>query len=204
MNLEQALELKSSMPEVYMAWNETKDFVRATRRNVTIADASAEQKAVGGLDFSLVARVAERVGGRFGSFQDKECHQIKSSLVNIEERGTGRVRLSGFYKPAMDGQWQFQESVAYLRELGALDETDAEKPRVIIANYITSPSNCIASSSFYAVCCMDECEGLLGHLERRIAAPSASTTKIASLVSELSSSSVAAPRNLPSTLLDRP
>jgi len=90
-----------------------------------------------------------------------------------------------------------------LRELGALDETEAEKPRVIIANYISSPTNCIASSSFYAVCCHDECEGLLGHLERQIGAPEASTTKIATLISELSSSSVAAPRKLSTALLDR-
>jgi len=201
--LAKAISLKEEMPDVYLGWNDTKEFVRSTRRNVTKTETSAEQRSAGGLDFSLVARVAERVGERFGSFQDKECHQIKSSLVNIEERGTGRVRLSDFYKPAMDGQWQFQESVAYLRELGALDETDAEKPRVIIANYITSPSNCIASSSFYAVCCMDECEGLLGHLERQIAAPEATSTRIATLVSELPSSSVAAPRKLSTNLLDR-
>jgi len=203
LTLDGANSLKEEMPDVYMGWDDTKEFVRSTRRNVTTAETSAEQKSVAGLDFSLVARVAERVGERFGSFQNKDCHQIKTSLVNIEERGTGRVRLSDFYKPAMDGQWQFQESVAYLRELGALDETDAQKPRVIIANYITSPSNCIASSSFYAVCCIDECEGLLGHLERQIAAPEATPTRIATLVSELASSSVAAPRKLSANLLDR-
>jgi len=203
MTLQGAIELKAEMPEIYMAWNETKAFVRSTHRNVTDAEASSEQKTAGGLDFSLAARVAERVGERFGSFQDWECQQIKSSLVKIEEHGTGRARLSDFYKPAVDGQWQFQESEAYLRELGALDETEAEKPRVIIANYISSPTNCIASSSFYAVCCHDECEGLLGHLERQIGAPEASTTKIATLISELSSSSVAAPRKLSTALLDR-
>merc|ERR1719498_1946242 len=162
-----------------------------------------EQKSSGELDFSLIARVAERVGEQFGSFQDQECHQIKASLLKMEEPGTGRVRLSEFYKPAIGCQWQFQESVAYLRQLGALDEADPAKPRVIIANYISSPSNCIASSSFYSVCCMDECEGLLGHLERQIAAPEATATRIAALVSDLSSSSVAAPRTLSPALLDR-
>jgi len=177
--------------------------VRDTRHNVAESDASAEQKASGELDFSLVARTAERIGERFGNFQDQECQQIKASLVTIEQPGTGRVRLSDFYKPAMDGQWQFQESVAYLRQLGALDESDPAKPSVIIANYISSPSNCIASSSFYSVCCMDECEGLLTHLEQKIAAPQATSTQIATLVSELSSSSMAAPRKLSPSLLDR-
>merc|ERR1719498_287089 len=162
MNLTDVNEIKAEMPEVYAVWNETQEFVHSTRKNIMQSEASAEQKASGGLDFSLVARTAERVGERFGSFQDQECKQLQGSLVAMEEAGTGRVRLSDFYKPAMGGQWQFQESVAYLRQLGALDETDAQKPRVIIANYINSPSNCIASSSFYSVCCMDECEGLLG------------------------------------------
>jgi len=203
MTLEGALELKAEMPELYMAWNETKDFVHDVQQNVIKVEGTAEQKASGELDFSLVARVADRVGEQFGHFQDKECQQIKASLVNMEEPGTGRVRLADFYKPAIGGQWQFQESVSYLRQLGALDETDASKPSVIIANYISSPSNCIASSSFYAVCCMDECEGLLGHLEQKIAAPEATSTRIAALVSELSSSSVAAPHKLSPALLDR-
>merc|ERR1719218_526485 len=144
MTLLDAMDLKAEMPELYMAWNETKDFVRATRRNCTTTDGTAEQKASGELDFSLVARVAERVGERFGSFQDQECQQIKASLVKMEEPGTGRVRLSDFYKTAVDGHWQFQESMAYLRQLGALDETNADMPRVIIPNYVSSPSNCIA------------------------------------------------------------
>merc|ERR1719310_718979 len=177
------------MPEVYMAWNETKEFVRSTRRSTTETESTADQKASGQFDFSLVARVAERVGERFGSFQNNECRQIKASLVSMEERSTGRVPLAEFYRPAIEsGHWQFQESAAYLRQLGALDESDSDKPRVIIANYVGSPSNCIASSSFYSVCCMDECEGLLGNLERQIAAPEASTARITELISELMSS----------------
>merc|ERR1719183_3110636 len=50
---------------------------------------------------------------------------------------------------------------------------------------------------------MDECEGLLGHLERQIAAPETAPARIASLVSELPSSSVTAPRKLPTALIDR-
>lgn len=201
--LQEAMELKAELPEVYMAWNDTREFVRSLRRNITDSDGSAEQKASGGFDFSLVARVAERVGERFGSFQFHECQQIKLALMKMEEAGTGRVALSDFYKPAVNGHWQFQENVAYLRELGALDESDPAKPRVVIANYVTAPSNCIASSSFYSVCCMDECEGLLGHLERQIAAPEATSARIAALVAELPSSTVTAPRALSSSMTQR-
>merc|ERR1719498_1851470 len=60
MNLSDAKDLKAEMPEIYMAWNNTKEFVRSTRRNVTSSEASA-QRLSSGLDFSLTARVAERV-----------------------------------------------------------------------------------------------------------------------------------------------
>merc|ERR1719473_1119010 len=93
MNLTDVNEIKAEMPDVYAVWNETQEFVHATRKNIMQSEASAEQKASGALDFSLVARTAERVGERFGAFQDQECQQIKSGLLKMEERGTGRVRL---------------------------------------------------------------------------------------------------------------
>jgi len=202
MTLEEALTLKADMPEVYVAWNETKDFLRSVRHDTVQADSSPELKASGDLDFSLVARVAERVSEKYGKFQDKDCHTMKADLVKMEEKGTGRVRLSDFYRPALNGNWQFQESAAYLRQLGAMDDS-TDVPRVIIANYVGSQTNCIAASNFYSMCCIDECEGLLGHLETQIAAPEATPTRIAALIAELKSSSVAAPRTLPQTLLYR-
>jgi hypothetical protein len=203
MSLPQALALKGSMPEFYPGWNAVQKFVRAVRQNCIESEGTAAQKESGGIDFSLVARVAERIGEQFGPHQNQECIDMKDSLVKIEEAGTGRVRLSDFYKAALGGNLLFQEKAAYLREIGALDESDPAMPRVIMTNYLTSPTNCISSSSFYSVCCMDECEGLLGHLEREIAAPEATSARIASLVSQLTSSSVAAPRELPAALLDR-
>jgi len=107
MNLSQAIALKAEMPEIYMAWNDTQEFVRSTRRNTMESEGSVEQRSTGGVDFSLLARVAERVGERFGAHQDQECKQMKDSLVKIEDSGTGRVLLSDFYKPGLDGQWQF-------------------------------------------------------------------------------------------------
>jgi diadenosine tetraphosphatase ApaH/serine/threonine PP2A family protein phosphatase len=126
--------------------------------------------------------------------------------MKIEDRGTGRVRLSDFYRPASQGDagaWQFQESIGYLRELGALDESNPDDPRVMISNYLTSQTNCIASSDYYSVCCLNECEGLLAHLEKEIAAPEAKSAHIAELISALPSSTVAGPRVLSATLRSR-
>merc|ERR1719498_283230 len=163
MTLRKVQKLKVKMPQIYLAWPETRLFIRSTCSNVT---AGAEK-----LDFAMVARIAERMGEQFGSFQDKECRQLKAALLNVEDRGSGRVRLPDFYKPAFggaDGSWQFQESVPYLRQLGALDESIPEDPRVIVSNYLASQANCIASSSFYGVCCIDECEEILTELENGI------------------------------------
>lgn len=195
MTLSSAEELKSEMPEIFLAWQDTRKFVDGVRSNVT--------RNGNGMDFAMLAKVAEEVGEQFGSFQDLECRQLKDKLLQVEYRGTGRVKLSDFYKPALDGSWTFQESVGYLRSLGLLDESDPNQPSVMIANYITSHTNCIASSGFYTVCCKNECEGLLGHLEQNINASAAKPTTIASLVANLASSTVAVPQQLTPGLLQR-
>jgi hypothetical protein len=128
---------------------------------------------------------------------------MKDMLIDMEHQGTGRVRLSEFYKGGLEGNWQFAESQTYLRAIGALDESDPRMPSVVIPNYVGSQSNCLASSSFYSVCCLDECEGLMGHLEHSIGAPTAEPGHIVSLVSQMPSDTVDAPRNLSSGLLLR-
>ena len=83
-----------------------------------------------------------------------------------------------------------------MRQLGALDESDALNPRVIIPNYLSGPSNCVASSSYYSVCCLDECEGVLGRLEEMVAAPEASPSTILSLVPMVASATMPSNRTL--------
>ena len=84
---------------------------------------------------------------------------------------------------------------------GALDRHGSE--RVIIANYINSPSNCIASSKFYSVCCINECEDLLDHIKHHFAEPNAKPADITEFVTAMSSSSVSAGSTMPNTLLLR-
>jgi len=194
--------LVDRMSEIYLAWPETQAFVRQTRQNLTSTEVNSE----GQIDFATLVRIAETVGEKFGTFQDAECKGLKSALMKVEDRGSGRVRLSDFYKPAaanQDGAWQFQESIGYLRELGALDESNPDDPRVMISNYLISQTNCIASSDYYSVCCINECEDLFVRLEKDIAAPEAKPARIVELISGLPSSSVSVPRTLSTTLVKR-
>jgi len=183
MTLESARESNAAMPEVFLAWNDTQKFVEGVRKTII-------KDEVDGADFASLAAVVEAVGEQFGTFQDLECRQMKDSLVKMEYKGTGRVPLSEFYKPALEGSWTFQESSSYLRSLGALDETDANHPSVLMVNYIISHSNCIASSGFYSVCCKNECEGLMGHLEEKIGTPEAKPSTIADLIPSMPAPSV--------------
>jgi len=125
---------------------------------------------------------------------------MKSKLIALGDQGIGRVPLPDFYRSSLNGTtFEFQESPAYLKELGVLDDNE----NVIVPNYVGSHTNCIASSNLYSVCCIDECEQLMGTIEREIAAPEASPSAIISLVSGISSSTVEAPRNMPTKLVNR-
>merc|ERR1712232_94003 len=86
---------------------------------------------------------------------------------------------------------------------GALDDSTPTNPRVIVANYILAPSNCVASSKFYSVCCLDECEDLVDHLEREIQAPAATPQRITELVAAMPSSTTRANHTIAPHLLGR-
>jgi hypothetical protein len=199
MTAQNAQEMHNEILQVYPTWPETQQFLRETFKSV------APKRDY--LYFNEMENVIAEIGERYGHFQDLECRQMKDWLASKEDPsvgGAGRVRISDFYKLALhDSKWQFSESLDYLRQLGALDESDASNPRVIIPNYISSPSNCLASSGFYSVCCLDECESILGRLEETISAPDATPSMIWTLVSTISSSTMPSNRTLSPWLRQR-
>lgn len=123
--------------------------------------------------------------------------------MELDPDGSGRVPLNTFHTQPDGAVYQFTESRDYLRRVGALDETVKGNPRVLIANYVAGPSNCIASSSYYSVCCLNECEGILNELEGAVQAPTASPEHLLRLVGDISSATVNAPRHLPRALTEK-
>merc|ERR1719183_12804 len=104
---------------------------------------------------------------------------MKMSLFDMDRHHTGRVPLSKFHGAALDSEWRFGESEAYLRELGALDETSAWRGKqVIISNYIQAASNCVVTRAHYLVCCMAECEGILAQVEAAVGGPVATPDQL--------------------------
>ncbi|CAJ1389776.1 unnamed protein product [Effrenium voratum] len=187
-NKQDLLEDKAKLFSGYQFWNETQTFARQVRSSVA-GSREAEEPFVEGISFEGMRQIVEEIGERYGRWQDAECQDLKRALMKKEHRGTGRVLLKDFYSEGLKGQWQFSESVEYLRELGALHAGES----VFIANYVNAHSNCLSSSGLYSICCINECESLLGHLEAKIAQPEAEVETLLALVSALPSATTPAP-----------
>jgi len=188
----------------YPAWQDTWEWAMDLKGTVDLKDRSHRNPFVERRrTFEQQVAFLQEFGHRLGTFQNLECHRLKDQLVELEDVGTGRVPLSRFYRGGVDGEWQFTESVEYLRHIGALDESNPKRMSVVIPNYIQSESNCLAGSSFYSVCCFNECEGLLGHVEEAVGASSSRPQDLVAIVSNLQSDTVVAPRNLSLALVDR-
>merc|ERR1719487_2585969 len=153
--------------------------------------------------FDAASQITEVMTHGYGKWQNAECRDMKAALMDLDPSGTGRVPLGSFYSQPADAAFQFSETADYLRQTGALDETGRGGPAVIIPNYLAGPTNCIASSSYYSVCCMNECEGLMNELEHKIQTPKASPERLLGLVGNMSSSTVDAPRVFPPALKEK-
>lgn len=136
--------------------------------------------------FQAAAEIMDNLAQNYGKWQNSECRDMKAHLKELDPEGLGRVPLSLFYAQPNQSSYHFTESADYLQKIGALDETTPSNPQVYIANYVSGPSNCIASSSYYSVCCLSECDELMGDLERHIAAPLAPPETLLALVTNIS------------------
>jgi len=153
--------------------------------------------------FEEASHIVDTLAQRYGKWQQSECSRMKDDLMSMDEDGSGRIPLSTFYVKSNKREYQFTETLEYLRQIGAIDDTWKTEPRVRIANYVTGPSNCIASSKFYSVCCLYECDGVLNELEASIRAPAATPQRIITLASNLTSSSMLVPRTVSADLVGK-
>jgi len=188
-------------------WNDTLLWVQDIKQSMEYDQLSVKNpfnSAAAWHTFDGVAKLVEEVGEKYGQYQNVECHALKNALLDLEDNENGRVRLSRFYAPALDGtKRHFGESPDYLRHLGALDETDPTHPSILVTNYLYARSNCLAASGFYSVCCINQCEALLARLEGSLHGPAAPVQTLLDQVSMLSSETIIGPRNLSSTMRAR-
>eukprot|EP00439_Symbiodinium_sp_Y106_P012117 s7589_g1.t2 len=173
------LEGRLPMEDVYPSWPKTQKFIRDIQEVV-----APSQK--GSLSFEDVTHIVEEINEHYGRWHDEsDCADMKSVLLNMEGKCPGRVDLSRFYSASLyEDRWQFSESVHYLRDLGALDESQPESS-VIVSNYVLGASNCVGTSRFYAQCCVDPCDQLMAQLEKALAAPRAAPSDLRAALAAL-------------------
>lgn len=176
----------------YPGWPDTKMWLEDTvlTADFALRDITNPFVADPGFTYQNTEYLMERISEKFGAFQDLECRQLKHRLLETEEGDSGRVKLSDFYKTGVQYHSHFKESVQDLRGQGALDESQPGEPRVIVTNYIGSPTNCLAHTGFYSICCVNECEGVLARIETVIAAPAATPQRILEIVQNMSTATV--------------
>merc|ERR1719160_769512 len=137
--------------------------------------------------FDDASKIVGGITQTFASYWQSECVHMKDIMAAMDPHHTGRVPLSRLYNKVIDADWRFGESEAYLRDLGALDESSTQLgAQVIIPNYIQSSSNCIVSTPYYSVCCTNDCELILGEFEDRLQAPAASAKDILDVARNMS------------------
>jgi hypothetical protein len=200
-NATQHFKQQKGIKKMWPGWYDREAMVKDLHRNRAYQISSAANPfAARQFSFEESVHVMAVVSRGFGEVHETECQDLKEGLSGLDVSGTGRVPLKQFWAKKRIGYWHLHESTEYLRRLGALDESSARGPQVIIPNYVTAVSNCDAASDYFAICCRHECEEILDKLEGKIASPSATPARILQLVKDISSPTIAAPRTLNSNL----
>lgn len=163
-------------------------------------DATEGIEHTGLFSFEEASQIARDMMLGYGKWQHGECHMMKTRLVELDTSGTGRVPFEIFSAQPAHAHYQFAETGAYLRQIGALDESEGA-PQVLVANYLAAPTNCIASSEYYSVCCLSECEGLVNALEGKVKASEVPPRQLLEAVGGIASSTVGTRKELPPGLV---
>ncbi|CAK0843613.1 unnamed protein product [Prorocentrum cordatum] len=188
--------LESGFPH----WAALADLLRGSVRALDFRRQRAMQPGALRAEYSFqeARAIVAGITRSFASFWDDECRVMKEGLVKMDTYRTGRVPLSKFYGAGLDTEWRYGESEAYLRGLGVLDESSRWLGKqVIITNYMHGESNCIVSGSHYKVCCMDDCEGLLGEIEAAAGSPALDPLELLELVENVAAPTLAADDGTP-------
>jgi len=184
-------------------WHEVQMYVQDTVKNIEYMQKDIRNPwAPSNYSFEQVAHIAQYLIHGYGRVQDAECRGMTQALAQLDPDGTGRIPLHIFYSQPHTADYQFKESAFYLQQVGAMDEGGGV-PSVRIANYVQGPSNCMAHSSYYSVCCLVPCDGLMRDLEGIIRAPQVLPEQLLLLVGNLSSPSIEAPRSLSPDLVSK-
>mmetsp|Transcript_47838 Transcript_47838/g.86251 ORF Transcript_47838/g.86251 Transcript_47838/m.86251 type:complete len:531 (+) Transcript_47838:96-1688(+) len=161
-------------------WKDLLDFEKGV-----VNESEHLKDSSGKFSWAAASATVTNLAEAFGTWQNRECMEMKAALQEMDHKGTGRVSLADFHGAPTHLHFTFAEKEDYLRKAGILAEDDMKKPEVLIANYLLGPSNCIASSEYFSVCCLNECEAIVTEIEKHLQAPAATLEQIMEAVKEV-------------------
>mmetsp|Transcript_46711 Transcript_46711/g.135173 ORF Transcript_46711/g.135173 Transcript_46711/m.135173 type:complete len:684 (-) Transcript_46711:115-2166(-) len=173
---EQAREERRDIESTYPGWKG----VVALMEEALVSRAPQNPSMM--LPFSEALSAANEVMEKFEQSSAQECRDMKDELGAMPNGATGRVLLTDLHRKALDGEMQFAESTEYLAVLGALETNDRGAVGVLVPNYVYSPSNCLGTTSFFDMCCPNECEVIMEELEMRLRKPSATPAEVSAAI----------------------
>eukprot|EP00930_Biecheleria_cincta_P049414 TRINITY_DN34622_c0_g1_i1.p1 TRINITY_DN34622_c0_g1~~TRINITY_DN34622_c0_g1_i1.p1 ORF type:complete len:526 (-),score=81.48 TRINITY_DN34622_c0_g1_i1:64-1641(-) len=179
-------------------WNNITQFV-----SQAVGESSHLKDASGNFSWDAASSAVLTLAQRYGEFQNRECGEMKSALMSLDTTGSGRVSLPDFHGAPGHPHYQFTEGENFLRKAGILsEEPNSGLKEVLIANYLLGPSNCIASSEYFAVCCLNECDGIMNEIEGAMQSAAGLASQVADAVAAIRvERSMAASRSLPTELM---
>lgn len=172
MSLQDGLREVKTISRIYAPWSDIQSSVQQqVEKRIHLSGSS--------LSFEDAAQAADSVLLYFNEASGSMCHDMEKTFFSLPGGETGRVKLQDLRN---NGGGLFRESEQYLQELGALDDADPKESYVYLANYMLGPSNCDGTTSFYDLCCPNECESHKMHLEHAVAHSSDAITSITEVV----------------------
>lgn len=168
---------KAHLAGSHSGWPQMQAFAKRVRMSISHGE----------LDFQQIVQVVTKIGEDYVNWQGKDCMRVKDELKLKGSHHAGRVLLSEVTQSPLAGQRTlFTDSAEDLEKYGVLTTaSDGAAKEVIIPNYINSQTMCLSTASFYTACCVNECESILGKLEREVAAPAVAPAQLVRLISAM-------------------
>jgi len=158
-DLAEARKEVKTIAKIYTGWPQILEFIAQQ-----VQRPRSQTRGAQSFSFEDAVAAADAVLLQFSKVSGSMCRDMEHDFSKLPGGSRGRVSLADM-RSAGD---LFRETDEYLRELGALDESLAE-PYVFLPNYMLGPSNCDGTTSFYDLCCPNECEAHKSHMERALA-----------------------------------
>lgn len=181
-SIEVAANEVQDLREAYSGWPKILSFLKHE------VEKRAKSRPRKKLNFQDALLIADRVLEYFREVSGSMCHDMEQQIGNFSDLSgveKGKARLADLRRLEAAGENIVEESLEYLREVGALDGGTEQDAYVIVPNYMLCASNCDLQTSFYDVCCPNSCELHREHLERELLSAKSDDSTVIAVITEI-------------------